>query len=239
MSANKLSQYVGPLTPEQVADGMNVARRNAQRLAEDAELLLKNSRFASACALAILSIEDSGKLAILRQIAAAKSDDELKRLWREFRSHTKKNLMGIFSELFAKGARRLDEFASMFDPNADHPKLIDQVKQLGFYSDCLGDVRWSEPALVIDEPLARVMVLNAGLLSKTSETTTREIELWIRHVGPRLYGNADEAVRGLEGYWAAMQEAGLAPAGPNGMATFIREGIGPSLDAECGRPTPM
>ena len=72
MKQNRLRQYNGSLTPHQIADGMNYARRNARRLAEDAKLLLDGKRFASAFSLGILSIEESGKTNILRSLAIAK-----------------------------------------------------------------------------------------------------------------------------------------------------------------------
>ena len=64
-----LPQYKGKLDPEQIAQGMNAARRNAQRLADDAKLLLSAKRYPTAASLAILSIEESGKVSILRGIA--------------------------------------------------------------------------------------------------------------------------------------------------------------------------
>ena len=47
--------------------------------------------------------------------------------------------MAAFFDVFFKGARRLDQFAPLFDKAADHPHLIDRVKQIAPYSDCLGD----------------------------------------------------------------------------------------------------
>jgi len=41
------------------------------RLVEDAKLLLANDRLPSACSLAVLSIEESGKASILRRIACS------------------------------------------------------------------------------------------------------------------------------------------------------------------------
>jgi AbiV family abortive infection protein len=226
MCAKKLDQYTGTLNADQIASGMNAALRSAKRLADDAALLLDNKRFCSATALAILSIEESGKLSVLRILATAESADEAKRCWREYRSHTKKNVMAAFVDLFLKGARRLDQFAPLFAEAADHPHLIDQVKQLALYSDCLGDAHWSEPQEVIDESLARSMVLGASLLSKAKDVTPREIELWVAHVGPHLHGNREQAERGLEIWYAEMQRHGLAPEGRNAMAKFINEGIG-------------
>ena len=79
---------------------------------------------------------------------------------------------------------------------------------------------------MIDEPLARSMVLTASLLAKGKEVTPREIELWVTHVGPHLHGNRELAERGLETWYAEMQRHGLAPEGRNAMAQFVNEGVG-------------
>ncbi len=62
----KLDAYRGKLTPKQIAHGMNVAATNAQRLASDAEALLDAKRFPTAASLAILSIEEAGRILILQ-----------------------------------------------------------------------------------------------------------------------------------------------------------------------------
>jgi AbiV family abortive infection protein len=226
MSSNKLDQYVGTLSAGQVAAGMNAASKNAQRLAEDATLLLEHKRFPSAAALAVLSIEESGKLAILRRLAGVDSPEAAKPIWREYRSHTKKNVIGAILDRFAAGARRLDQFAPLFDSEADHPQLLDQVKQIAFYSDCLGKVHWSEPAAVIDEQLARSMVTTAQVLARGQEFTELEIELWMKHVVPHLDGPREVAERALEVWYAEMQRNGLAEGGKNAMSRFINEGVG-------------
>jgi AbiV family abortive infection protein len=228
MSAQKLDQYTGTLDAAQVAAGMNAAARNAKRLADDASLLLESNRFASAAALAILSIEEFGKLSILRRLASVQCAEQAKHCWREYRSHTKKNVMGAFLDLSAKGARRLDEFAPLFESDADHPQLLDKVKQIALYSDCLGSAHWSEPTEVIEEPLARSMVLTAKVLAQGTEVTILEIELWVQHVGPLLHSSREQAERALEVWYAEMQRHGLAKPGRNGMAEFINEGVGVS-----------
>jgi AbiV family abortive infection protein len=232
VNAKKLNQYTGTLDAAQVAAGMNAALRNAKRLADDASLLLEDKRFASATALAVLSIEESGKLSILRQLATAQSAEDAKKQWREYRSHTKKNVMGAFLDLFAKGARRLDQFASLFDCDAEHPHLLDKVKQISLYTDCLGKSHWSKPDEVIEEPLAQSMVFTAKLLAQDKEISTLEIELWVRHVGPHLHGNREAAERALEIWYAEMQSHGLAKPGKNSMAQFVNEGVGTSETAD-------
>ena len=74
MAADRLDQYRGTLSPQQIADGMNAAERNAARLLNDAELLLREERHPSATAMAILAIEEAGKNTILRQLSTAKDD---------------------------------------------------------------------------------------------------------------------------------------------------------------------
>lgn len=221
----KLDQYKGMLTPGQISDGMNAAIRNARRLADDAELLLKNKRYPTAASVATLSIEESGKDSILRQLAGAKTPNEIKDRWREYRSHTKKNAMWLFLQCVSEGASKLKDFAKLFDENSEHPYLLDQVKQIGFYTDCLGKAHWSEPEKIIDEKLAAVLVNIAKIFANDKEVTETEIMLWIQHVSPYLDKSAADAEIGLKKWYEEMQYLGLKPAGENEMAKFIDEGI--------------
>tara|TARA_Y100001954_G_C15746603_1_gene571381 strand:- start:488 stop:1186 length:699 start_codon:yes stop_codon:yes gene_type:complete len=223
--ASRLYQYRSVLTAQQVADGMNLAMKNARRLANDAELLLSNDCFPTAASVATLSIEESGKMAILRRLSSAFDDKSAKPLWKEYRSHTAKNQMWILPQLFAQGASQLREFVAMFDESADHPKLLDQIKQIGFYTDCLGNVHWTTPDAVIDEELAKMLVQTAKILAGGREIVAAEIELWIKHVGPHLDGSQSDAEAGLKQWYEEMQHIGLCPAGDNAMQTFIEQGI--------------
>ena len=92
----KLDAYKGRLDATQIAAGMNAARQNAQRLADDARMLLEACRYPSAASLAILSIEEAGKVSILRRLAVAKDDAEAVSCWRDYRSHTKKTSCGSY-----------------------------------------------------------------------------------------------------------------------------------------------
>jgi AbiV family abortive infection protein len=221
----KLSQFRGRLEPSQIADGINAAFRNARRLCEDAELLLENDRPPSAAALAILSIEESGKASILRHLSVSTSEEEVRNRWREYRSHTKKNVMGGLLKEFAQGARKLDEFIGLFEKEAEHPYLLDQIKQIAFYTDCLGDAHWSEPSKVVDTDLATQLVQTAKILAKSKEVFSEEIELWIKHLGPVWNKDSGWMRKALENWYEEMQRLGLAPEGPNAMRAFIREGV--------------
>jgi AbiV family abortive infection protein len=221
----KNESYKGKLTDAQIAQGMNAAENNACRLVEDAKILLAAERFPTAASIATLAIEEAGKVSILRELALAKSDAELIQSWKDYRSHTKKNAMWIFPELVAKGARIIDDFRSAFDENSDHSAILDQVKQLGFYSDCLGKAHWAIPSDTIDEELAKGLVEIAQLLSKSHEHTEKEIELWREHVGPVWKSNYSWMKQAVVNWSKAMHEAGLAPDIADGMEQFLHDGI--------------
>ena len=118
MVKKKLDQYRGKLSPAQISEGMNAAISNAKRLAGDAELLLKERRFPSAASLAVLSIEESGKLSILRQLAVVQNDKKLIDSWKQYRSHTKKNVAWILPYLVKGGSRKLDDLKPIFDESS-------------------------------------------------------------------------------------------------------------------------
>ena len=224
--SKKLPSYKGKLSISQIAEGMTAASKNAARLAQDAKLLLEAGRHPTACSLAALSIEESGKVSILRAMSLARDDSELKEEWKRYRSHTNKNVQWIFRQLVAEGARRLDDLRPLFDKDAEHPYILDQIKQLGFYTDCLGNKgHWSIPDEVIDGELANQLVTSAGLLSSASPTSEREIELWVEHVGPVWKKDMNRMKRALVNWYEAMQQEGLKPGGENGMENFLHDGI--------------
>ena len=227
MNHKKLAQYRGRLAASEIAAGMNVARGNARRLVRDAQLLLDNGRFPSALALAVSSIEESGKLSILRALAVARSDEELKQAWREYRTHTAKNRLWPIVELIMKGARKLDDFASLLADDAQHPALLDQVKQIALYTDCLGSRNWSNPETVITKDLASQVVRTAELLARGDEVTGREMELWIQHVQPVWMGRKELMEKAVVDWHAALRAEGLKVADQDGMEKFIIEGYQP------------
>ena len=207
--ARHLNSYSGRLTANQIARGINTARRNARRLAEDAQLLFDKGRYPTAAALAILSIEETGKESILRGIAWATGDNELRTSWKDFRSHTKKNAMWLLPQLVSEGARRLDDFGKLFEKEAEHTFLLDMIKQVSFYTDCLRKAHWSEPSEVIDKNLARLLIDVAKIFIDDREITTKEVELWTKHMGTVRDKPLVEQKKALLNWYAELQEFGL------------------------------
>jgi AbiV family abortive infection protein len=222
-----LALFNGRLTPAKIADGMNAAERNAKRLAQDARLLLDAHRYATATAVAILAIEEAGKSAVLRGMSVAKTDDEVKKAWKDFRSHTRKNVLWILSDMVQRGARKLDDFGPMFNPESDHPYVLDQIKQLGFYVDCVGKGKWAEPCNVINDALAKSFVETAELFASEKSVTHAHMELWVKHMGPVQGGSLAWMKKAFENYYAELQERGLEAAGDNLASQLIEGTIGP------------
>lgn len=217
----RLNSYQGKLTPAQIAQGMNAAATNAQRLVGDASALIERRRFPTAASLAILAIEEAGKISILRSMSLARTNSELLDAWKDYRSHIRKNVTWIMPQLFAEGARKLDDLKPAFDEDSDHPYLLDQIKQLGFYTDCLGQAHWSIPDAAIDESLARMLVKIAALLAGKGTHTEMEVELWVKYMGPVWKNSLAQMKQGLVNWHAGMQRSGLIPDGPNEMDRFV------------------
>ena len=228
----RLNQYKGRLTPEKIAEGMNAAINNANRLVENAFLLLENGEYPIAASVAALSIEESGKMSILRNLSLAQNDKYVVQAWRDYRSHTKKNVAWYLPQMVATGARKLDDFKPLFEKGAEHPYLLDQIKQIGFYTDCLGDAHWSNPTEAIDKQLATSLVKIAQLLASKKEVTPVEIELWIKHIGPVWKESVELMEHGLVQFYREMQDKGLAEEGINEMEKFILHGVGPDEDSQ-------
>jgi hypothetical protein len=146
--------------------------------------------------------------------------------WRDYRSHTKKNVTWRLPELFIKGARRLEEFRPLFDKTSDHPYVLDQLKQIACYTDCLGRGHWSIPEKHIDEPLARGLVQIAEMLNGSKkEVTALEIELWIKHMKP-VWKTEMTAMKEAVIRWSKdMIEHGLSEKSENDMEKFVTTGL--------------
>lgn len=204
-----LKQYKGALTTSQIVEGMNSAVENARRLSKDARILLDAGRFASASSLAALAIEEAGKTSILRELSLAANQEDLKKAWKRYRSHRSKNVHWILPHLAASGASSLEELRQIVDPKSDHPTLLDRIKQIGFYTDCLGKAHWSVPGEIIDGDLAIQLVSIAELLSASKTFTETEIDLWKRHIGPVWRGDMRWMKQALVNWGKEMAEEGL------------------------------
>lgn len=199
------------LTIAQAATGIAAARRTAIGLLSDAKLLLENERWPRATALAILAIEESGKVEILRSILLARDETELNAEWRAYRSHAKKNVSWIFLKLVEMGARKLDDFRPIFDTTSDHGKIIDTVKQDCFYSNA-NDGGWFSPDQKISPAIAKsIFAVASTLVSEGPAPMTSEAELglWVKHLRPVWKGPMVEMKNALVACYAEAEAMGI------------------------------
>lgn len=217
----RLPEYRGQLTPEQLAEGMTRALMNAERLAIDSASLLKSGSLPSAVALAILSIEEAGKVAILRQMSTAVQEKEWTELWKAYRSHTKKNILWILGELVRSGARTLDELRLVADPDSDHPEILDQLKQRSIYTDCLKDAKWSSPAEVDLNTTAPYLVQMAQILGRPKTVTAEEILLWQKHLLPVKGAPMEVQKAAVAAWFVEIKGRGLSDASPEEVRAFL------------------
>ena len=221
----KRPQYKGRLNASDIAVGMNAANKNANRLFKSAEILFKNEDYASAVSLAILAIEEAGKVSILRAIASTTDENLLKTYWKEYRSHTDKTKTWNMVDYIQRGAVKLQDFAEMFSSSNISTYQLDQVKQIGFYTDCLGNAHWSIPEEIIDKDLAERILLIASMHCKSKhEISAREIELWTACLAPVWMKSMNEMKQGLLTWHQRMQEEGLADSSDH-FADFVNTEI--------------
>lgn len=202
-----LQQYRGPLDARQLAEGMRAAIRNAQRLYEDACFMFDRSRYPTATALAILCLEEAGKVRILRFFPWARDETEMKEHWEGFRKHTAKtvdaarrafpgNPMDIAREWKERGAPPLTleflqsvgrQLSANVAESRHLPWRFEWAKQLALYVDCLsrsgsaGPV-WSEPTLASDRERAQHYLEVARKVVPVHSVEDREVELWVKYL---------------------------------------------------------
>jgi AbiV family abortive infection protein len=227
-----LSPYRGELSPEDVAKGMECAIENSKRLANDARILFDAESYPSSCALAILSIEESGKLSILRRMALGGDSKTVKAMWKKFSSHTDKNFMWMFLGMVSSGARKLDDFRKLFDKS--NANLLNNIKQISLYSGCYGKKHWSNPEEVIDRDLSIFLLETAELLASSEKnyTSIRAVQLWVEYLQPVWGTDFESQANALAEWHKALIEEGLAEEGKFSMDEFVKNGVVMALDKE-------
>lgn len=220
---SRMKKYQGPLNLDQICDGINFSIDNANRLLTDAGTLFSIERYPSAAALAILAIEEIGKVSLFRSLTTM-NQGEVGRFWKDFRSHRKKNASWILAQLAHQGARKLDDFAAMFDPKSTHTSELDELKQNCFYLDFTGE-SWSVPGKIISKEKAEALIKIAGLMTKGSPVTRLELELWIKHIGRASNPDFTMQKQALINWYNEMIDRGLKKSGGQTMSEFVTNGL--------------
>lgn len=112
--------------------------------------MLDAGRHARAAAQAILSIEESGKVNVLRCLPAARDADESAAYMKDLLSHRAKNAHWIIGAL-----RRRNPFLPLLltalkGSDGVHAAYLDKLEQSAIYTDVANDGTSSEPKYAFD-----------------------------------------------------------------------------------------
>jgi len=145
------------LTTQEAADGIRLTSINAKELLDDAKFLFDNERYPRAIALAILAIEEVGKIEKIKNLLL--SAQKVQSLWRELRSHKSKNFHWVFPMLKKLGVNDEAVLKSFTASSSDSVIFLDQLKQICFYVEAVSEAKkcqWWLPSAITNKELAEV-----------------------------------------------------------------------------------
>lgn len=198
-----------PIDRKQIATGMYLCYMNARDLLDEAKLLKENGHYARALSLAILVLEELGKIPILCNMILCRPDDSKtwNQLWKELQSHrVKLEIITVYGKQLLKklGKGFKSELPAGIEP------LIDKLKQLGFY------VNFHEDQFVLPQDFAKdnyqwldwlLMIADERILSfqrfhesleKSEKFTDKGIEFFAAYTKARRKAkNRDELNKAL------------------------------------------
>jgi AbiV family abortive infection protein len=209
-------QYNQKLTPKSASKGIKAAIENSKSLLEDAILLFENGRYERTVALSILSIEEAGKPSILRAILLEDAPKQLKIEWRNYRKHIEKNVQWILPGLVKEGARHIEQMRRVFDEHSEHGLVLENLKQLAFYTDAFSKCKWSTPNEAINKELAEEILSIAKILVVKDEfvmITEAELKLWVKYLKPVWKHEMHKMKQALINCYQEAEELGLIKKG--------------------------
>jgi len=216
-------QFTQKISIKLAVEVTNGAIENATSLYNDAKLLYDNEKYARAISLAILSIEESGKPSIIRHILLEDDPKEISKLWKSYRRHQDKNSMWIVPELIFKGAKKLEDMKKVVNENSTHFQLLDNLKQLCFYSDVFSKGKMSIPSKVANKDIALSILEIAKLNINNTFNTEETLEIWIKHLKPVWKQDMDKMKQALVNCYSELEEKKLIEKGSTSkMSDFLR-----------------
>lgn len=155
----------GHLTLDQISAGISICIDNALDLFGDAILLHHHKRYARALSLLLTSLQETGKVTLLRQMSLLPSNDQKKwnHIWKRFRDHGAKDAFGQSAKIIeqAKG-----DPGEAFWQQAIYTKTVaparEKIRQFALYVDFIRrDKAWWSPreitASVVEQALDNVV----------------------------------------------------------------------------------
>lgn len=139
------------LNSDLAAELCNSIKENALSLKNDSELLLDKGSKHAASALAILAIEELGKMDLVRQIFMCREDEkELVKKWRGFRDHRSKNVLWTMYFL-KKNNATMEDVKKTMNSKSNASQFLNDLKMACFYVDISNDGDITRPSNIIDD----------------------------------------------------------------------------------------
>ena len=107
-------------------------------------------------------------------------------------------------------------------PASDHPYILDNLKQLCLYTDCVNNSKWTSPAAVEMLELTSYLLSMAKALIKEEDVTEKELQLWRHHVIPTKHATFEDSKRAIANWYADMRANGLSTASEEDVDAFLR-----------------
>ncbi len=146
-----LAQYQGPLSLEQIHEGIVLVIENAESLLKDTRLLFDNERWPRSFSLSISALEEAGKVGVLHAMAEIPSSRQKVwvRHWRDARRHHVKTAYAVTPIWHDQMLAPLGMLVSTRDIGQN---VLERLRQSGLYVDFRGDDRrWQTPVEVVRE----------------------------------------------------------------------------------------
>ena len=190
MEFNKKSpisnKYNSPISIDDAARGIKAAVLNGKDLLNDAQLLFDNERYARAMSLAILAIEEIGKVEIIKNLLLSKQ--KVASIWKDVRDHKSKNIIWQFPILKHIGLTDARSLENLIDRKAAPAAYLDDLKQLGFYTEALENensksCNWVIPSEAVDKESASFYIQTARqiVLDDRIEWTPLALKTFMEH----------------------------------------------------------
>jgi len=214
MTVNPLPEYYfGPLTPAQVAEGIQSAVTNAKKLYAEAKLLIEAQHWERAAVLAIQSIKEAAKPRHLRILLLAKTDSELREAWIAYRACDLRELLRLRSNFIRFGSQAIDDdMAPLFEEPPYVTQWLASLRQRGLSVDAYDTGWWSKPSTAIGEGVAAKLVRSAeSILSSIppTMTTAPALTLFVKHLKPNWRCTGSELSKAVWACYLEAQECGL------------------------------
>ncbi len=191
-------RYDGPLNAVQVAEGIAEVKANVGQMVSAAAALATARIYSLSCAYSLMAVEEAQKVSVLRNLLLSDDPDEIKSLWKDFRTHTRKHLhfaIAIASQALVHGEIPPDDAAiEKKIAECPDPQTLEELKQGLIYCDCVKDYAglpsWSNPASIGDwgAPHAERLLASAReALDHIHLTAPEELAIWKKHVAPNRF----------------------------------------------------